>query len=64
MKIRRRGHVRARTPARQPFSHPTDEDLSVGAPWMPALQLLSGASFAARQPFSHPTDEDLSVGAP
>jgi len=23
--------------ARQPFSHPTDEDLSVGAPWMPAL---------------------------
>lgn len=38
--------VRARTPVRQPFHHPTDDDPSVGAPGreaaVPSAQLFSG----------------------
>ena len=40
--------------------HPTDEDLSVGAPVLhPTDEDLSVGA-----PVLHPTDEDLSVGAP
>jgi hypothetical protein len=55
--------TRARTPARQPFHHPTDEDLSVGTPGREAGATGSCDPGSENRDL-RPTDNDLSVGTP